>query len=256
MLRGVDLKVFTCESEWDAMLSCIYDAYSSGLGHKNIRLMTEPVGQMNLFDDYIHITSDSDKAMKMMDAINIKISQEFYREMAFTAMAFEEDALDNIYHMLILGFAYGPKILDMLQYKDVVRNREIRTRVMREAERFRESIRFHQVGNVYVAHIEPKSRVTAYLGPAFQDRMQSENFMIIDDVHLEAVIHKADRNYYIRKLNEDELCKVKKTEEINDGFTDLWKIFFNAIAIKERENYKCQLNHSPKWARKHIVEFL
>ena len=73
MLRGVDLKVFTCESEWDAMLSCIYDAYSSGLGHKNIRLMTEPVGQMNLFDDYIHITPIEKCGREVFGTINWSI---------------------------------------------------------------------------------------------------------------------------------------------------------------------------------------
>jgi len=247
--------IYSCKATWEAMLTCIYEAWSSGLGHRNIRLLLEPVSQINLFDTYIHVDEDSDKAIKVIDAINSKISPAVYQEMAMTAMAYEEDVLDNIFHVLILGFAYGPEVLKMMQYRDICRNYEIRRRVGREANRFREAIRFHQVGNIYVAHIEPKSRVVEYLGPVFQDRMPSENFVIVDDIHREAIIHEADRSYYLRRLSEDELSLLLETEEANDKFTDLWKIFFDTIAIKERTNPRCQLSHFPLWARTHAVEF-
>lgn len=249
------MKVYTCKPEWEAMLTCIYEAWRSGLGHENIRLQTEPIEQLSLFDDYEHVDADSVKAAKVADSINIKISPAFYHAMAITSMAYESDALDNIYHMLILGFAYGPSVMDMYKYKDVARNHEICGRVDREANRFQESIRFHQAGNVYVAHIEPKSRVAEYLGPIFQNRMPSENFVIVDDIHLDAVFHAANEPFYMKKLTKDELSQLIETENLNDGFTDLWKIFFDSIAIEERKNPKCQMNHSPLWARKHIIEF-
>lgn len=249
------MRIYTCEPEWEAMLTCIYEAWTSKLGHQNIKLLLEPINQLELFTEYVHVDRDQEKATKLMDAINIKISPFFYHEMAVTAMAYEEDTLDNIYHMLILGFNYGENVLDMLQYKDVVRNSEIRGRVRREAERFQECVRFHKVSNAYVAHIEPKSRVAEYLGPVFQGRMPSENFVIVDDIHGEAVFHKADEQYFMRKLLPEELERLLATEDMNDEYTDLWKVFFNTIAIKERTNPKCQLNHSPLWARKHIVEF-
>lgn len=249
------MRVYTCAPDWESMLTTIYEAFGSRLGHNNIRLMLEPVEQMTLFDEYIHVEPDYEKAEKVTDSINMKISPLFYREMAITSMAYENDVLDNIYHMLILGFEFGPKVLDMLQYRDVVRNCEIRKRVEREANRFQEFIRFHQIGNVYIAHFEPKSRVAQYLGPVFQDRMPSENFIIVDDIHLDAVIHPADCNYYMQKLSSEELERMLDTESVNDSFTDLWKVFFDSIAIKERSNAKCQLNHSPLWARKHMIEF-
>lgn len=249
------MKIYTCKPEWEAMLTCIYEASASGAGHENIKLLIEPVEQLSLLDEYIHVDSDPTKALKVVDSINRRISPFFYREMALTSIAYESDALDNIYHMLILGFTYGPNTLEMLQFKDVARNYEIRKRVGREANRFQESIRFHKIGSVYVAHIEPKSRIAEFLGPIFQDRMPSENFAIIDDVHYEAVFHHSDKPFFMRKLSQEELTKLLETEKSNDEYTDLWKIFFNTISIKERNNPKCQMSHSPLWARKHIVEF-
>ena len=237
------------------MLTCIYEAFNSGMGHKNIKLMLEPIREYTLFDEYVHVNGDVDKAEKVRKSVISKISPHVYHEMCITAMAYEEDVLDNIYHVLILGFSLGENVLNMMQYRDIMRNHEIRLRVGREANRFREVIRFHQVGDVYIAHIEPKSRVAEYLGPVFADRMPSCNFIIVDYVHRDAVIHPADEAFYMMKLTEDELTSILETEKANDEYTDLWKVFFETIAIKERTNSRCQNNLFPMWTRTHAVEF-
>lgn len=249
------MTIFTCEHEWDAMLTCIYEAFNSKLGHQNIKLMFEPVEQLTLFDNYIHVDKDEAKVNKMVDTINTHLSPYVYSELAFSSLAYEADVLDNIYHVLILGFAYGKNILDMIKYRDVMRNSEIRKRVGREANRFQEIIRFHQINDLYIAHIDPKSKVLAYLGPVFMDRMPSENFVIVDDTNLEMVVHEKNSDFYIQKITPLELERLKETELINDDYTSLWRVFFNTIAIKERKNIKCQNNHSPLWARTHAVEF-
>lgn len=247
---------YTCTPDLDSMLTCIYDAWSSGRGHQNIQLLLEPVEQSTLFDEYIHVDSDSEKVTKVVTAITKKISPYFYRELAYTAMAYEEDVLDNIYRCMILGFAYGPEVLNQVQYRDIMRNRQIRTRIGKEVCRFQEFMRFHKIEpDIYVAHYEPKSRITVALGPIFQDRMPSEHWMIIDDVHKEAVIHPKDEQFYMRKLTEEEFQQLQSTEQINDEYTDLWKTFFHAIAIEQRKNTNLQTSLFPLWTRKHVVEF-
>ena len=247
---------YTCGYSLEAMLSCIYEAWASRKGHRNIRLVLEPVEQYTLFDEYIHVDADEEKAQKVADSLCRKISPEFYRELIYTYMAYEPEALDNIYRCMILGFAYGDNALRMMQYRDVMRHRQIYIRLGKEINSFQEFMRFHKVGEeVYVAHFEPKSRIAAALGPIFQDRMPSEHWMIIDDIHREAVIHPRDEDFYMRRLTDAEYHRLLETEEYNDEYTQLWKSFFNATTIKERRNEKCQRNHFPLWARKHAVEF-
>lgn len=250
------MNVYTCVRDLEAMLTCIYYAWSSGLGHKNIRLELEPVEQLTLFDEYTHIDADPAIADKVASSIVTKISPGFYNELTYTSMAYESDILDNMYRVMILGFHFGPSVLSMLQYRDIMRHREIRTRLGNETCRFQEVTRFHEVKKgLYVAHIEPKSHIIVSLGPIFEDRMPSEHWMIVDDVHKVAVIHPKDEHYFIRTLTEGEFDELLKTEEANDEFTDLWKVFFDAIAIKERINPKLQMNLLPLWTRKHAVEF-
>ena len=104
------------------MLTCIYEAFNSGLGHKNIKLMLEPIREYTLFDEYVHVNGDVDKAEKVRRSVISKISPHVYHEMCITAMAYEEDVLDNIYHVLILGFSMGENVLNMMQYRDIIRN--------------------------------------------------------------------------------------------------------------------------------------
>lgn len=250
------MTVFTCDYNWEAMLSCIYTAWTSRLGFQNIRLALEENVQRDLFDTYIYVPCDVANAESVIDAVNIKISPAFYSELAYAGMAYEPEALDTIYRVMVLGFAYGPQVLDMVQYEPIIRFKEISRRLGNESCRFKEAVRFHEVRkDLFVAHIEPKSKICITLGPPFEDRMPSENWMIVDDVNKEAVIHPKNEHFYLRILTSQELEALQETERLNDEYTDLWKVFFDSISIKERENYRCQRNHSPLWARKHIVEF-
>ena len=57
------MRIFTCERQYEAMMTCIYDAWSYALsaGHENVRLMPEPVYQPSLFEEYVHIDADEEK---------------------------------------------------------------------------------------------------------------------------------------------------------------------------------------------------
>lgn len=250
------ITVFTCDNDYTSILSCIYDAFMSRLGHSNIRLEIEPIEQYSLFENYVHVDADDRKASEVFNSINSKISPYFYGEIAYCFGAFEKDTLNTIYRMLVLGFKYGPSALDMYQYKDVVRFKEISRRYGNEAHSFREFARFTRYGDIYIAHIEPKSHVLLPVAEYFIDRMPSEHWIIVDDVHKEAIIHPVNSPYYLRKLTPEEFAKLSSTDENADSFAVWWKAYFKHIAIKERENYTCQLNHFPKWKRTHVTEFM
>lgn len=239
------------------MLTCIYEAWCSRKGQQNIRLEYEPVTQYTLFDEYIHVDADSEKVEKVIRAIQEKISKHVYRELSMAAMAYEADSLDVIYRILLLGFAVGADVLNMVQYREVVRFGEIRHRVGREIYRFQEILRFQEPQkDLFVAHIEPKSRLVTALGPIFADRMPSEDFIIVDDCHREAIIHPRDEMFFLKQLNEKEFEILREMEKTRDQYTDMWELFFKTIAIEQRRNIECQKNLFPLWSRKHAVEFM
>ena len=49
------MTVYTCSPDLASILTCIYEAWNSRVGYRNVRLMTEPVGNLELFCDYCHV---------------------------------------------------------------------------------------------------------------------------------------------------------------------------------------------------------
>lgn len=253
------MTIFTCKNQFDDMMTCIYEAWSSRLGHSNIKLKTEPVGTMELFCEYRHIEADNKKVRSVIRTIQQKISFRAYRTIYRVAMIEdEEEKLDIIYRFLVLGFHYGKKILDCLQNPVVMKLFQLERKVINEAHIFRECIRFTEMGNhILVGIISPKCDVITLLAPEFVDRLPSENWMIVDDTRKTAVVHPADQQYYLTSLSEEEMSELLAKESVakdTDLMTTLWKEFFQTIGIEERKNPRCQRNLMPLWYRKHMPE--
>ena len=249
------MTVFSCENDYTAILTCIYVAGKCKLGRANFRLCIEPVEQYSIFETYVHVEPDEEKANEVERKICNMISVGFYHDVMYCAGAYEPDTLDTMYSVIALGFIRGPRVLEMYHYPEVARFLEISRRYGAEAHSFREFSRFNRIGNAYVAHIEPKSYVLLPVAEYFADRCPSENWMVVDDVHRQAVVHPADKPYYIWKLNAEEFDRIRRTEEVRDEYNSLWQAYFDKIAIQARVNYRCQMNHFPKWKRKHAHEF-
>lgn len=240
-------------------MCCIYDAWVEGIkiGHENIRLVKEPVFQPTLFDEYIHVDYDEEKFQKVVRSIKHKLSVTIYIDIYYVAMSREDDALDVMYRYLRLGFSRGPGIRESYTFPEVMRMMELRRNVGNESHYYHEFVRFISLDKkMYIAHIEPKNNVALLVANYFTDRMPSENFMIIDDWRRFAVVHPRDDELYIRNLTKEELNQFQKLEYAKDEYTDMWKTFFEAIAIEQRKNPTCQRNLFPIWMRKHVTEFM
>ena len=251
------MTVFTCRDNWEDILTCIYEAWASGKGHRNIRLELEPVSQQELFCEYIHIDAEEQKAMKVCGAIRKKISWQAYQWVYYAAHSARPEKTECIYRFLILGFHFGKKITEMLTENTVMRIMELSRRVTNEEHIMREAARFtyHERG-IYVCHIEPEHDILLMLAEYFEDRMPSETWMITDDGRRTAVIHLKDKRMYQTVLTEKEWEQLQETERIKDIYTTLWNEFFHTIGIRERENRKCQNTMMPLHYRKHMTEFM
>ena len=172
-------------------------------------------------------------------------------------MSDAKDRLDVIYRFLLLGFACGREVTKRLADGPVMRLFELSRRTGNDMHYYREFTRFVRIEpGIYVAHIEPSCNVAVLTAAHFADRMPSEYWMIVDDKRSLAVVHPKDEDYYVTPLSIKELQKLQTIEKQRDIYTDLWKEFFETIAIKERENSRCQRTHMPLHYRKHVTEFM
>lgn len=248
--------IFTCYDNFDDMMTCIYDAWASRLGHSNIRLQTEPLGNLELFCEYRHINADKEKTKKVIQSIQNKISSQAYYDIYMASLSCESNKLDIIYRFLIIGFLFQKQASQMLGNPSVSALFELKRKVLNESHQFRKFVRFSRCNeNVLLSIIQPKSNVLTLLAPHFEDRMPSENWIIIDKERMIALIHPADQKSFLTSLTQEELSSLENAKRNTDLYSELWKTFFHSVSIEKRKNTKCQRNFMPLWFRKNMPEF-
>ena len=247
--------IYLCEDTPDGVFTAIYDAWAAHIPDDKLKLRTEQMHSYELFSDYVYTQTDYAKAVKVARSVSRKISREAYDMMYKAALSYEEDKIDAIYRFLKLGFRYGAEVINMHGRPEVCRIFEIQRNVGNEAHSFREFLRFHDSDNgILIAKICPKNQVLPMLGTHFSDRFPEEHFVIIDEVHEMGVFHQRRQEWFLSPLTEEAIARIWATCE-NADYEKLWKTFFRTIAIKERENYRCQRTMCALRFRDYMLEF-
>lgn len=250
------MTIFECEDSFEGILSGVYDAWDSRLGHDNVRLEIPGQETMELFSDYKEVHLDWQKAEKVMNSIRNKISWEAYELLFHASLSYERDKADRIYRFLIDGYRCGANITKMLAKDSVFRIFEINRTVCNENHLLTGFVRFVSLDSgVLISKITPKNNVLPILAPHFADRLSGVNWMIFDANRKSAAFYRVDQGWVMAKLNKEQGELAEGLSEKKDEFQELWKVFFHTITIKERTNPVCQRNHLPLRYRGNMPEF-
>lgn len=256
------IKVFICENSIDGIFTAIYKAWSSGYGHANVKIEEQceknTYSSMQLFSEYIIVKTDPELALKVARSIKQKISEEVYEMVCYAALSDYHPKGDLIYRFLILGFYYGSNIVEHLSNDVVNQVFKLRRNVNNEAHHFLGFIRFSEMeGGLLVSVIHPKNNILSIVAPHFADRLPTERFVIYDKVRGKCALHVPGKPWVIAEIPDLEFSSnINSLNNIHDEYIDLWKTFFESIAIKERTNPKLQRNNLPIRFRKDMTEFM
>ena len=248
--------VFLCGEQFDHILCAVYEAWDSGLGHKNVKLQFNTCGNLEMFCQYREVPLDEEKAKKVLRSVRSKISWQAARAIYEAAMSRDENRADWIYRFLVLGFHYGREALDMLQYEPIYRVFELSRAVRNEAHSYIEFLRFSRTADgVFISRIKPKNDILALIAPHFSDRLPGEHWVIYDVSRKRAAFNRADTPWFLMDVDgtdwEERLCRDTDERE----YEGLWKAFFDSIAIEARINPRCQRTHLPLRYREFMTEF-
>lgn len=256
------VRIYQCEDSPDGILSAVYEAGVSGYGHNYIKiqpLAENCVYNLELFSEYLKVETSAKKAENVLKTIENKISHEAYFFVMSAMLSEDGDRGNVIYQFVTYGFTIGAGITKALQLDCVARIFEIKRGVHNEAHFYKEFIRFQEVKRdpaVLMAKIEPKNRVLTLVTAHFEDRFNAEYFIIYDKSHKEASFHSPGGNCAIRILTQEEEDRLDSLLDVDEKYADLWKVFFNSIAVEERKNYKLQRGNLALHYRKYMTEFM
>ena len=236
------------DGTFEGLLCCVFESYDK----KEIpcAIVAQDAPQMLLYPTK-QISTDPQKAKRVGDSIAPKMSQEAYRlvQLGFLTCAPEKELL--LLKFLRLGYRYGPKVMDMLTDDTVNALQKAVKHLTNESHLMMGFVRFSIYGTALIAVIEPKNFVLPLLAPHFCTRYANDTFMIYDKTYGMALVYQPYR-YEIMPVDHLILPPADQTEK---RYRDLWKLFYNTIAIEGRKNPTCRMSHMPKRYWDYLTEF-
>lgn len=253
-------RIYVCENNIECIFTGIYDAWASNYGHENnliqIEMSKEESDTMELFSEYIYVKPDNEKSVKVADSIRKKISEDAFQMVCNAAWSDSIKKGDIIYRFLILGFSMGSMVINHMGNNDVMMLFELNRSVTNEAHHFLGFLRFMESeGNILLARIKPQNDILRLIAPHFSDRLSNENFIIYDEKRETAILHRSGYPWVYTIADNIDILKFEKNSIKEQEFNNLWKTFFDSIAINERKNKNLQRNHIPLRYRGNMPEF-
>ncbi|HCO62942.1 MAG TPA: DNA metabolism protein [Clostridiales bacterium] len=162
-----------------------------------------------------------------------------------------EERERHIWAFLAYGLRRGPEAARDLGDPRVDCLRRAVEQLEEEAHRYTGFVRFSDYGGMLVGEIAPKNRVLPLLRPHFVQRFAGEDFFLHDRTHREGLVYQQGR----WSIVPVEGLTLPPLDEEEEGYRQLWRRFFHAVSIAQRENPKAQARNLPHRYRSEMVEF-
>ncbi|MDE6746532.1 MAG: TIGR03915 family putative DNA repair protein [Oscillospiraceae bacterium] len=247
MFNGRDV-VYCYDGSFDGLLCCVFESFVRR--ETPVRITAGAQEQLTLAE-VLDVPTDPEKAARVAAAIPKKISPRTEELVKIAFLTFGEDKDLLILKYLQKGFAVGGRIEDMLADDTVNALYRAIQHCTVEAQRMKQFIRFSDFDGYLAAVIEPKNKVIPLIADHFTDRYRNENFLIYDETHRMALVYHSHR----AEIAENIYFEMPAASAEEEHYRELWKSFYDAIAIKERYNPRCRMNMMPKRYWKHMTEF-
>lgn len=230
--------VFTYDGSYKGFLSLVFDAFS-------LKVMPS---EIYTFDDMepsllkVHtVITDEEHWKRVENAISNKLGKKAEKMIQRAFLYGECGKEAALLRYIKRGFDGGMKVLSQIGDLDINRVYKMVVSVNNEANALYGFVRFEEVNGALLSVIHPKHYVLPLLGNYFKQRIRNEVFMIYDENHGAAFIHKGSQSAIV------PVESLEKPEEGNDSFyVELWKTYYGHIAIDSRYNPRCRLAHMPK----------
>lgn len=196
------------------------------------------------------VSPDPERVEKWIQSLRKFFGEEIVSD--FMALFFSEDA-EREYLSLRYAFLLqekGNMIRRDITHEIIHRVMRIRRAYFFEVHRFQGLVRFREIGSWLYGPIEPTYHILPYLWLHFRRRLPQERWILHDVRRDVAVLFDGKIHWANGFVLEGENQESEKERQIQN----LWKSFYQSIAIPERKNPRQQRQMMPKKYWKYLIE--
>lgn len=261
MERGTDMpeeKYLICEDSIEGVFTGIYDAYAFREGHEHLHIQIGEEENLRLFASYLYITPDLVKTRKVAETIQKRLGADTYMSIC-RALATEDAGKGQaVYQTVVDGITRGSgrRVLENSMNPHVDTVFRLSRCAANEIHRLMEFVRFQELEQgILYSKIGPKCNIVSFLMPHFADRLPLEKFIIYDEKRELYGVHPAGKAWYLVSGVEPLPERLQLSEQ-EAQYQELFTMFCQTIAIKERKNLKLQQQMLPLRFQEYMVEFV
>lgn len=245
--RAADV-VYIYDGSFEGFLTCVFESFYRR--ELPLRIVADDAPESLLYRTS-YIETDPVKAERVLRSIPRKISAAAEESVRLGFLSCCEDKERLLLDFLRLGYKVGPNVSFMLQNETVSRLERAVFHLTHEAHLLSGFIRFSIHHGVLVSAIGPKNFVLPLLADHFTTRLPEENFLIYDEIHRAALLYRPHE----LRLVPMESFTLPEADCQEEAYRDLWRRFYDTIAIEGRENPRCRMSLMPKRYWKYMTEF-
>ena len=242
-------QTYLYDGSLDGFLTIVFNSYANKT--LPLKIYNQNSYIPNFLDKSIEIETNFNKSQRVFKGIEKNIGYDALYNSYYAFLSNEKDKEIYILKYLCDGFNIGPKINNHLTTSYVFKVITMRKRALAECHRLKGLLRFQEISeNLCYASIHPDNNIIEPLGHHFIKRLLCMNF-VIHDKNREICFVYNSKEY---KLIDSQNIKIPEVSENEKLYQELWKMFFKTIAIKERTNFRCQMQFMPKKYWQDLIE--
>lgn len=236
------------DGTFDGLLCCVYESVYSREVPADIcaRAQAQPC----LMEDR-WIETDAERAQRVYRSIPKKICREAAELVRDVFCSCARDREWLILRFLLMGYRLGQQAYFMRGHAWVSPLFDAQRHLKNEAHLLLGFVRFSESGGVLTAQITPKNFVLPYIAGHFCRRLGVQPFLIWDKTHGAAFLREGGR----ARLFALDALELPAPDAPEAQFRALWRRFYDAIAIAQRENPTCRRTHCPMRYWENMTEF-
>lgn len=245
----MDNLILTFDSTFDGFLSAVHYAVKNRV--RPVSICPEEKVQTMLNCTIQPVPTNNRNADLVRRTLCDGAGYNSFKRAYYAFLSSAEDSVMTSYTYILYALKYGKSTANFMSNPDILRAYQLEKKVSYEADRMKGFLRFAVMeGGVEYAPMEPENDILALLMPHFADRLKNIPFVIHDLLREKAGVC-ARGTWFITDAQDLVPPQLSAEEET---YRRLWKNFYDAICIRERENKKLQTQMMPKKYRKHMTE--
>ena len=236
------------DGSFAGFLSCVFESYVNR--EEPVEFQLHDKSTSSFYPQRVIATNQA-HALRVYRSLAVRFGQAGQKLVEHGFLTCLDERELWLWRLIQKGYQQGPSVVRDLTDPVVDRVRKAVNHLGGEVQLLMGFVRFSQQAGVLAGEIEPKNRVLPLLQPHFCDRYPQERFALYDRTNHEILLHEPGR----WAIFPAEDFQLDTPDEQERAYRNMWRSFYDTIAIEGRYNPKCRMTHMPKRYWDMMTEF-